>query len=120
MSSFWVSLMLSLCLVATIFGASNAQLSSSFYDTTCPNASSIVRGVTEQAAQSDVRIGAKLIRLHFHDCFVDGCDGSILLDNGNGILSEKEALQQMDFRWWMTLKQLWRMSVPGLSLVLTF
>ncbi|KAI9123293.1 hypothetical protein K1719_006182 [Acacia pycnantha] len=92
MSSFWVSLMLSLCLVATIFGASNAQLSSSFYDTTCPNASSIVRGVIEQAAQSDVRIGAKLIRLHFHDCFVDGCDGSILLDNGNGILSEKEAV----------------------------
>ncbi|XP_028795258.1 peroxidase A2-like [Neltuma alba] len=91
MSSFRISL-LSLCLVATIFGASNAQLSSSFYATTCPNASSIVRGVIEQAAQSDVRIGAKLIRLHFHDCFVDGCDGSILLDDANGILSEKDAI----------------------------
>lgn len=71
MSSSWVSILLSLSLVATIFGASKAQLSSTFYDTTCPNASSVVRGVIQQAAQRDVRIGAKLIRLHFHDCFVD-------------------------------------------------
>ncbi|KAI4334656.1 hypothetical protein L6164_013374 [Bauhinia variegata] len=84
-------LMMSLFLVATIFCASNAQLCATFYDSTCPNASAIVRGVIEQAAQSDVRIGAKLIRLHFHDCFVDGCDGSILLDNADGIESEKEA-----------------------------
>lgn len=47
-----------------------AQLSSNFYDETCPNASSIIEGVLVQAFQSDPRIGASLIRLHFHDCFV--------------------------------------------------
>ncbi|KAK3042250.1 hypothetical protein RJ639_001845 [Escallonia herrerae] len=90
-------------LLAAVLGGSNAQLSATFYASTCANVSSVVRGVLEQAQSSDVRIGAKLIRLHFHDCFVDvilslslttatvGCDGSILLDNANGIESEKDA-----------------------------
>uniref|UniRef100_A0A2N9IR14 Peroxidase n=1 Tax=Fagus sylvatica TaxID=28930 RepID=A0A2N9IR14_FAGSY len=90
MSSFSVQVAIFL-FVSLFFSVSNAQLSSTFYDSTCPNVSSIVRGVVEQAAQNDARIGAKLIRLHFHDCFVDGCDGSILLDNANGIESEKDA-----------------------------
>lgn len=77
--------------LAAVLGGSNAQLSATFYDTSCPNISSIVQGIIEQAQNSDVRINAKLIRLHFHDCFVDGCDGSILLDNADGIASEKDA-----------------------------
>ncbi|KAG6731284.1 hypothetical protein I3842_01G121700 [Carya illinoinensis] len=71
--------------------ASHAQLSSTFYDATCPNVTNITRAVIENALLSDPRIGASLIRLHFHDCFVDGCDGSILLNNSDTIESEKEA-----------------------------
>ncbi|KAJ0083763.1 hypothetical protein Patl1_29914 [Pistacia atlantica] len=78
--------------LATIFGASRAQLSSTFYDTTCPNLTSIVSGVLEPARNSDVRLGAKIIRLHFHDCFVNGCDASLLLDDATGIDSEKNAI----------------------------
>ena len=70
---------------------SYAQLSPTFYNQTCPNATSIISGVLQQAFLSDLRIGASLIRLHFHDCFVNGCDGSILLDNSATIESEKEA-----------------------------
>ncbi|KAI9122205.1 hypothetical protein K1719_006894 [Acacia pycnantha] len=70
----------------------NAQLTSTFYSTTCPNVSSIVSNVVQQALQSDLRIGASLTRLHFHDCFVNGCDGSLLLDVGGNITqSEKNA-----------------------------
>nr|XP_034928085.1 peroxidase A2-like [Populus alba] len=68
-----------------------AQLSPTFYDETCPNVNNIIRGVLVQALYTDPRIGASLTRLHFHDCFVNGCDGSILLDNTDTIESEKEA-----------------------------
>ncbi|KAJ7955531.1 Peroxidase [Quillaja saponaria] len=90
-----------LCFTILIAGttSSQAQLTPTFYDTTCPDLSTIVRGVIEDALQTDSRIGGSLIRLHFHDCFVNvrkqspkGCDGSILLDNTDTILSEKEAL----------------------------
>ncbi|XP_062018141.1 peroxidase A2-like [Rosa rugosa] len=78
-------------LFTIVLGNSNAQLSSTFYDTTCPNVSSVVRNVVEQAQQNDIRIGAKLIRVHFHDCFVNGCDASLLLDDADDIDSEKNA-----------------------------
>lgn len=81
-----------ICVVMLFWGISDAQLSPTFYASTCPNVSSIVRGVVEQAARNDVRLGAKLIRMHFHDCFVDGCDGSILLVDANGINSEQDEL----------------------------
>ncbi|KAJ6870637.1 peroxidase A2-like [Populus alba x Populus x berolinensis] len=78
-------------LLGMMLPQSKAQLSATFYANTCPNVSSIVSNVVQQAFLSDSRIGASLIRLHFHDCFVDGCDASILLDNSSSILSEKLA-----------------------------
>nr|QES86441.1 peroxidase [Citrus x limon] len=71
---------------------SQAQLSPSFYSSTCPAALVVAfEDVLKKAFSSDIRIGASLIRLHFHDCFVDGCDASILLDSTNTIDSEKFA-----------------------------
>ncbi|KAJ8760094.1 hypothetical protein K2173_010950 [Erythroxylum novogranatense] len=81
-----------LCAVFLLGGSlAWGQLSPTFYNQTCPNVTSIIQGVLAQALQSDPRIGASLIRLHFHDCFVNGCDASILLDNTATIESEKEA-----------------------------
>ncbi|EXB93489.1 Peroxidase 15 [Morus notabilis] len=69
------------------------RLSATFYATTCPRVTAIVRRVVRRFQyRTDPRITASLARLHFHDCFVNGCDGSILLDNADKIESEKEAL----------------------------
>ncbi|CAL5193562.1 unnamed protein product [Lathyrus oleraceus] len=86
------STLYSILAVLILLNPSNAQLISTFYSNSCPNVSSIVRNVVQQALQNDSRIGASLIRLHFHDCFVNGCDASVLLDQGGNItLSEKNA-----------------------------
>lgn len=45
----------------------------------------------ECAVLSDPRNAALIVRLHFHDCFVQGCDGSVLLDNTVTLQGEKEA-----------------------------
>ncbi|KAL5226940.1 hypothetical protein ABZP36_015205 [Zizania latifolia] len=45
-------------------------LSFDFYRTSCPKAESIVRSFVENAFRRDIGIAAGLLRLHFHDCFV--------------------------------------------------
>ena len=54
-----------------LIGTSDGQLRIGFYDETCPDAESIVRVVVEDAILSDANIAAVLLRLHFHDCFVE-------------------------------------------------
>ena len=69
-----------------------AQLSPTFYDATCPSALNTIRTGIRNAVSRERRMSASLIRLHFHDCFVQGCDASILLDDSSSIDSEKNAL----------------------------
>jgi peroxidase len=48
----------------------DAQLSSTFYDSTCPNGLNTIRTAIRTAISKERRMAASLIRLHFHDCFV--------------------------------------------------
>ncbi|KAJ0602516.1 putative peroxidase [Helianthus annuus] len=70
---------------------SQDQLKVGFYNQVCPKAESVVTNIVRDAAKFDHRIPPGLLRLHFHDCFVEGCDGSILIDKGN--TSEKGAFE---------------------------
>ncbi|KAM7516198.1 hypothetical protein LguiA_005781 [Lonicera macranthoides] len=60
-----------------------------FYDRSCPKAKEIVKSVVAKAVAKEARMAASLVRLHFHDCFVKGCDASVLLDSSGSIISEK-------------------------------
>nr|XP_010925616.1 peroxidase P7 [Elaeis guineensis] len=80
-----------LSILSLLVCAANGQLSPTFYSRNCPNLQSIVRSVMAQAVQKEPRMAASILRLFFHDCFVNGCDGSILLDDTPTFTGEKNA-----------------------------
>ncbi|KAK4387496.1 Peroxidase 9 [Sesamum angolense] len=72
-------------------GGGYAGLTPDFYRFSCPQANEIIMSVLENAIAKDPRMAASLLRLHFHDCFVQGCDASVLLDDSTAIVSEKNS-----------------------------
>lgn len=78
--------------VAPLASAASAQLSSTFYDTSCPNALSTIKSAVTAAVNNESRMGASLLRLHFDDCFVDGCDASVLLADTGSFTGEQGAI----------------------------
>ncbi|KAE8022746.1 hypothetical protein FH972_008523 [Carpinus fangiana] len=86
-------LLLILLFLSSSTSTCKAHLSSYFYDHTCPNALSTIRTAIRTAVSRERRMAASLVRLHFHDCFVQGCDASILLKDSPSITSERNAVQ---------------------------
>ncbi|XP_030534455.1 peroxidase 4-like [Rhodamnia argentea] len=78
-------------LATLVITATGCKLSPSHYQSTCPKALAIVRDGVAKAIKNETRMGASLLRLHFHDCFVNGCDASILLDDTPSFVGEKTA-----------------------------
>ncbi|XP_030508621.2 peroxidase 57 [Cannabis sativa] len=84
---FLISFVVILSTPYCVFG----QLKPNFYKKSCPNAEQIVKQVVKEAFAKDPTITAGLLRMHFHDCFVRGCDASILINSTSNKPSEKTA-----------------------------
>ncbi|XP_024991654.1 peroxidase 64-like [Cynara cardunculus var. scolymus] len=65
-------------------------LSSNYYDQTCPQAESAITSVVKKAMLNDRTVPAALLRMHFHDCFIRGCDASVLLNSTGKNKAEKD------------------------------
>lgn len=76
------------CLGALQFG---------FYDGKCGSSDveDIVQGVVSSRCKIDPTTTAALLHMQFHDCFVNGCDASLLLDGSD---SEKTAFASFTVR----------------------
>ncbi|KAM3228603.1 hypothetical protein ACQJBY_059936 [Aegilops geniculata] len=83
-------------LLLGLAAAASAQLSATFYDASCPSALATIKSGVTAAVSKEPRMGASLLRLHFHDCFVQGCDASVLLADTANFTGEQTAFPNVN------------------------
>ncbi|KAL0911315.1 hypothetical protein M5K25_019448 [Dendrobium thyrsiflorum] len=77
---------------------SPADLKLNFYYESCPNAENFVFDYVKEHIPHAPTLAAPLLRMHFHDCFVRGCDGSILINSTSKNQAEKAATPNFTLR----------------------
>ncbi|KAL8139494.1 hypothetical protein V2J09_005515 [Rumex salicifolius] len=94
MANLFATLALVIAMTALV-GMSDGLLSSGFYNGKCGNTSveQFIFNQVKSMMQSNPGLVGDLTRLSFHDCFVRGCDASVMLD---GPTSEKTAPENLN------------------------
>ncbi|KAL9266795.1 Peroxidase 24-like protein [Drosera capensis] len=81
--------------IAGICKGDDGELQFGFYRQSFPQAEAVVKNITWNMVSQNPELVARLLRFHFHDCFVEGCDGSVLLDSTPGNTAEKDAIPNL-------------------------
>ncbi|CAN6243133.1 unnamed protein product [Urochloa humidicola] len=89
--------MVAIVLAGSVPGA-HAQLRMGFYDQSCPGVEKMVAAFVQEHVRRVPTVAAALLRLHFHDCFVRGCDASVLLNSTAAGVAEKDAPPNLTLR----------------------
>ncbi|CAN1783685.1 Peroxidase 3, partial [Linum perenne] len=88
-----------LTLLAILAASAEAQLQMNFYSKSCPKAEQIVLDYVNKHIHNAPSLAAPLLRMHFHDCFVRGCDASVMLNaTSNNTTPEKSAVPNLTLR----------------------
>lgn len=66
-----LAMMVAMAMAVILFPVlGQGDLKTGFYSSSCPKSESIVRSTVEKYFNKDPTLAAALLRLHFHDCFV--------------------------------------------------
>lgn len=75
-----------------------SDLQLGFYSKTCPKAEQLIQEFVKEHISNVPSLAAPLLRMHFHDCFVRGCDGSVLINSTSNNQPEKTAAPNLTLR----------------------
>ncbi|KAL9240248.1 hypothetical protein vseg_014490 [Gypsophila vaccaria] len=87
-----VTLLITILLFFLGSNHTEGSLQVGFYRDKCILAEEIIRSEVVKAFSRDRGIAPGLVRLNFHDCFVRGCDGSVLIDSTSTNIAEKDVV----------------------------
>ncbi|XP_071704141.1 peroxidase 47-like [Rutidosis leptorrhynchoides] len=73
-------------------------LNMNYYLMSCPMAEFMIKNSVNSALRADPTLAAGLIRMHFHDCWIQGCDASVLLDSTSDNTAEKDSPANLSLR----------------------
>lgn len=99
-----LALALAAAAVAVAVG-SEAALQVGFYNATCPIAEGVVFAEMHGILHEDPTLAPSLLRMHYHDCFVQGCDASIMLRSRRGT-AERDATPNRSMRGYDAIERI--------------
>ncbi|KAJ3679528.1 hypothetical protein LUZ60_017539 [Juncus effusus] len=110
-----IQFILTLLICSAILSNSSSleDLSTDFYAFSCPNVELFVRDTVRTASAIDGTVPGKLLRLVFHDCMVEGCDGSVLVKGNRTERTDPANLSLGGFEVVESAKRLLEDMCPG-------
>ncbi|XP_077216486.1 peroxidase 46-like [Tasmannia lanceolata] len=93
--------------------SSSSNLSSDFYAASCPGVELLVKNAVRSASSFDPTLPGKLLRLLFHDCMVEGCDGSVLIEGDRTERSDPANASLGGFSLIESIKRMLEVFCPG-------
>ncbi|XP_031477447.1 peroxidase 5-like [Nymphaea colorata] len=91
MKGLAIALVAFLGLMVAGFASTDCGLQYDYYHKSCPQAEQIIATTMDKLIKQNFDIVPNLVRMHFHDCFVRGCDASILLNSTKHNVAEKDS-----------------------------
>ncbi|TXG63541.1 hypothetical protein EZV62_010535 [Acer yangbiense] len=98
-----LAFLVAFCAVGVCQGGS---LTKNFYRDSCPNAEEIIKNATLKHVTTNNQLPSKLLRMHFHDCFVRGCDASVLINSTASNTAEKDAIPNLSLSGFDVLEEI--------------